>query len=180
MSRRDGLTAGGAAKRGPGPDDHMNRRGETGKGRRTGVPAAGGTLMRQPTGRFAGAAAAAAMAVLMGSGALAAPDATRLSSARTEVREVQIAAINRKDGRIMVEDEPLLRVIDELNRHSKHKVKVDRSDRRYRRLLVTGQFRTGRASVIIQYMRAAGLKVRVRRDEGGNFVLSLPPEPTQG
>ncbi|MFW6027693.1 MAG: hypothetical protein ACOC91_02685 [bacterium] len=90
---------------------------------------------------------------------------------------MQLAAVSRKDGRITVENEPLIRVIDELNRGAKRKVKVlDRSDPRYRELRVTGQFTIGRPERIINYMRAAGIEVVVGRDEDGNFLLRLAPK----
>lgn len=138
------------------------------------------------TGLRAAAAAAVLLAALIGEGAAASvnagQDVLRTSGAAASrlVREVHIASIRREEGRISFENEPLLRVIDELNRTSERKLKVDRSDPRYRRLRVTGQFRTGRPEVIVEYMRAAGLKVLVKRDRDGNILLRLLADSSSG
>ncbi len=129
-------------------------------------------------------AAATVLAALMGSGSAASETARLMGShvrfTSGEAHKVQIAAIIREEGRISVENEPLLHVIDELNRHSDRKVMVDRSDRRLRSLLVTGQFRTGRPESIIQYMRAAGLRLSTSRDRNGNIILRLLPDSSSG
>lgn len=91
-----------------------------------------------------------------------------------QVREVDIArVISWRKGRMVVTNEPLLNVIDELNRHSERKLKVDRSDPRLRKLLVTGQFTTGRPEVIVEYLRSAGIRVWVTKDSDGNISMRL-------
>lgn len=135
-------------------------------------------LRRADAGRFGAAAAGAALILMIGAGHVFAAR-PRISVGGPNAHSVQLAAVSRTDGRLTVENEPLLRVIDELNRGAAQKVKVmDRSDPRYRKLLVTGQFRTGRPQVIIEYMRAAGIRVRVERDKNGNFLLRLAPAST--
>lgn len=90
------------------------------------------------------------------------------------VRRVNVAqAVSWREGRIQVSDEPLLNVIDEMNRHSKRQLKVDRSDRRLRNLLVTGRFKTGRPERLVQYIRNAGIRVWVTKDGEGNVTLRL-------
>lgn len=95
-------------------------------------------------------------------------------SGLSEVRHVNIErATAWRHGRINVVDVPLLEVIDEMNRHSCRKLRVDRTDPELKRLLVTGQFRTGRPELLVQYIRAAGKRVSTMKDAQGNIILRL-------
>ncbi|MFP4003630.1 MAG: FecR family protein [Alphaproteobacteria bacterium] len=92
----------------------------------------------------------------------------------SDVQEVNAErAVSWRKGRIYVVDKPLLDVIDDMNRHSGRKLRVDRSDPRLKRLLVTGQFKTGRPELLVQYMRAAGHDVTAIRDGHGNVTARL-------
>jgi len=87
---------------------------------------------------------------------------------------VQLARVITRQGEwVEVKDEPLLGVVDEINRRSERKLKVDRKDPRFRRLKVTGRFKTDRPETLVQYIRAAGIPVRVTKDRDGNIILRL-------
>jgi ferric-dicitrate binding protein FerR (iron transport regulator) len=138
-----------------------------------GAENAPGRFVRMRRGAGGGILAAAAALLMLTAGGA--------EAARTAGGEYAVARdMSWKDGRLTVIDEPLLSVIDEMNRHSERKLKVDRSDPQLRKLLVSGQFRTGRPEVLVEYIRAAGIKVWVTRDSEGNITLRLRPESSQG
>ena len=98
-----------------------------------------------------------------------------------DVQQVDIdRAISWREGRIVIENEPLLDVIDEMNRHSSRQLEVDRKDPRLKTLLVNGQFKTGRPQALVEYLRAGGYKVWVIEDSRGNITLRLRGEPSHG
>lgn len=103
--------------------------------------------------------------------------AAAAGAARAGVEALILAReMSWENGRITVSNESLLVVIDEMNRRSERKLILeDRSHPLWRKTLITGQFRTGRPEVLVEYIQAAGIKVRVRKDEG-NIYLRLLPE----
>jgi hypothetical protein len=110
---------------------------------------------------------------------VAAAYASRSQPGEQAVRSVDMARVITRHGEwIEVEDEPLLGVIDEMNRRSKRKLIVDRSDPRLKSLRVTGRFKTDRPERLLQYIRGAGIEVWTTKDGDGNIVLRLRGEPS--
>jgi transmembrane sensor len=98
-----------------------------------------------------------------------------------DVRKVDIGrAISWREGRIVVDEEPLLDVIDEMNRHSNRQLEVDRSDPRLKTLKINGTFKTGRPEALVDYLRAGGYQVWSKEDARGNITLRLSGERSHG
>lgn len=99
----------------------------------------------------------------------------------SDVGTVDLArAVAWREGRIFVENEPLEKVVAEINRHSKRKIRFDGRSSQLRRIPVSGVFRTDRPETLIAFLKDAGIPVWEVKDSQGNITLYLRPGARRG
>lgn len=102
-------------------------------------------------------------------------------SGLSDVRRIDLArAVSWKDGRIFAENEPLEKVVAEINRHSKRKIQFGDGNHELRRIIVSGVFRTDRPETLVAFLKDAGVPVWGVKDSQGNIKLYLRPEARRG
>lgn len=93
-----------------------------------------------------------------------------------EVRTVDAGrAVWWRNGLLFVSEEPFIEVVEELNRHSRYKLLLDKSDPRLREIRINGAFRPDHPERLVEFLKDSGVAVWTVNDSSGNIRLRLYP-----
>lgn len=87
-----------------------------------------------------------------------------------------LQATSWQQGRLVFENDPLIDVLNELNRYSRHKIEL--GDSKMKDIRVTGVFKTGNHSKAVKALQAY-FPMRIVSDGKGNYVLLAALPNTQ-